>query len=305
VSALALWFELGEMRGQVAIALVALSALALGLASIWPALARVEAMVAMFSLPALAVVVAMRNSLFQERGLRGAVWTVGAASAALAVVAAASSLFPSEPFGELALGPQARERSLALPPETSHLSLTVRAPATPADQPLRLGVGRGGQEREVAISLEAPAELDPSPFAMSDPVVERRVAVVVPGQGPLRVRLLDPVELTSSRVELAVRPTSLADQYAFIIGSLLAAVGVVLQVLAERRQARSWLLFGSWFSIAFALWVPTVWDPSQPGWTALGALLFGAMAGGGAAAFVSYLIAQRYAPAPGRRLERR
>ncbi|MBW2523838.1 MAG: hypothetical protein JRI23_06670 [Deltaproteobacteria bacterium] len=274
-----------------------MSALALGLASIWPWLARVEAMVAMFCLPALAVAIALRKSLFQQRGLRALVWAVGGASVALAIVAAASTLFPGEPLGALALGPQARERSVALPPETSHLTLTVRAPAGTSDHPLRLGVGRGGQEREVAVSLEVSAELADSPFEMSEPVVERRVAVVVPGPGPLRVRLLEPADAAISRVELAVRATSLADRYAFMVGSALAAVGVVLQVLAERRRARSWLLFGSWFSIAFALWAPRAWDPSLPGWTALGALLFGAMAGGGAAALVSYLIARRCAPA--------
>lgn len=288
------------MRAQVAIAMVALSALALGLASIWPALARVEAMVAMLGLPALAVAAALRKSLIQERGLRAAVWAVGAASVALAVVAAAATLFPSEPLGVLAIGSQARERSVALPPEISHLSLTVRGPARGADQPLRLGVGRGGLERELAVSLEAPVDFTSSPLEMSEPWVERRVAATVPGPGPLRVRLLEPADVAPSRIELVVRATSVADRYALPIGSLLAAVGVVLQVLAERRRARSWLLFGSWFAIAFALWAPTAWDPSQPGWTALGALLFGAMAGGGAAALVSYLIARRYAPEAGR-----
>lgn len=290
-----LWMELGEVRAQVAIALVAVAALALGLATVWPVLARLEAIAAMLGLPVLAVGVALRKSVVQDRWLRRAVFAVGGASALLAVLAALATLFPSDPLGTVWLNPDGNERTVTSAADAAHVTLTVRAPARGADQPLRLAVGRGGFEREVRMSLEAPLESTPSLLDVTEPIVERRVAVAVPGRGPLRVRWLNPLDDADDRIEVTVRSTSLAARHVVLIGGLLAAVGFVLQVLAERRRARSWLLLGSWFAIGFAMWAPTAWDPSQPGWTALGALLFAVMAGGGGAAVVSYLIARRYA----------
>lgn len=181
-----LLLELGEMRGQLAIALIGVGAVALGLGTVWPPLAHAEAVAAMLLLPPLVVAVTVRRSIVPSPGLRIGGATVASACALLAFGSAVAALFPR-----------------------ASVSLLWQAFA-----PHALGTG----------------------------------------------------------VTLGV-------------AALLA------QVLAERRQARSWLLIGSWTALAFA-GRASAWDADSPGWTAMGVLLFAALTGGLGGTVVSYLVAR-------------
>jgi hypothetical protein len=190
-STLLLLFELGEMRAELALVLLALAGVALGLGSWWPALAWLEAVGALLALPVVAVVVALRRSIIDTPWLRRSAVAVGTAAALVALAVGVTTL-------------------------STGLSLA--------------GSWLAGVLRHLPVAA-----------------------------------------------------------------ALLAAAGLALQVEAERRRARSWLLVGSWTALAFALWAPARWDPSQPGWSAIGVLLFAAFAGGGAGGAVSYVIAKRCA----------
>jgi hypothetical protein len=78
---------------------------------------------------------------------------------------------------------------------------------------------------------------------------------------------------------------------------LLGGAAALVQIWAERRRARSWLLVGAGVVAALAAYGPVGFDGASPAQSALRILAVAFVAGGGAGIAVSYVIARAYEPA--------
>jgi hypothetical protein len=285
-------FELHDMRALMALAGLALVGGALGLAAMWPALARIEAIAALLLLPPLAVVLALRWTLVERGCLRAVALGVGAASALAAFGTAIAIVHPAGPFESFWLRTDAPEQTVGSAFEPRQVTLTVRGTLQGDGGAVRLGVGRDGKETVVRLAFDTDSIRDRRSFGLGEPVQQRLAAVPAPGEGPLRVRLIEAPASLDAGVHVVVSPAGVLERYAVPMAGVLGVAGLAVQSWAERRRARSWLLVGSWAALAFAIQAPGAWDASSPGWSAAGVLLFAALAGGCSAAAVSYVVAK-------------
>lgn len=263
--------------------------------SMFDATRGLEAALLAVGAPALALVLASAALRGSSRPIAAAGIAVAVATLVLAELDVMHTLRPPAPVAEVELSVTRPEASVAVPPGLEALEVEVHASLGRADASASghavVELRRGGTSETLRAEFQRSTSRGRASGrgtrgGGSNTFDTARADAVLPGEGPVMVRLVDVQGSIGRHVKVAVRPPVFLGGHHLAAFALLGVIGVAVEFAESRRGRAITFAAAVVFASALALGVRSRYTDADPLAGVFSALLLAAVFGGVAALVV-------------------